>query len=125
MRMCKKKLCVATLAVVLGLISVQVVMEPVSPRRLQHLARLRLHRYGRLPPVHPCPKHMPSLPAHLFVEKSSVNAEVGLDAPVVMGLVQLAMIAGTPFTSIRDAISAHPTIVQGLNGRFSKRPSKG
>jgi len=63
--------------------------------------------------------------AHLFVEKSSVNAEVGLDAPEVMGAVQLAMIAGMPYTSIRDAIFTHPTMVQGLNGRFSKPPSKG
>jgi len=54
-----------------------------------------------------------------------VNAEVGLDAPEVMGVVQLAMIAGMPYTSIRDAIFTHPTIVQGLNGRFSKPPSKG
>ena len=82
--------------------------EPAPPPAL---GAMRLHRYGRLPPVHLCPKHMPSLLAYLFVEKSSVNAEVGADAPEVMGAVQLAMIAGIPYTSIRDAIFTHLTMV--------------
>jgi hypothetical protein len=58
--------------------------EPAPPPAL---GAMRLHRYGRLPPVHGCAKHVPSLLAHLFVEKSSVNAEVGVDAPEVMGVV--------------------------------------
>jgi hypothetical protein len=31
-----------------------------------------------------------------------------------MSSVQIAMIAGLPYTALRDAILAHPTLVEGL-----------
>ena len=48
----------------------------------------------------------------------------GVEAAEVIGVVQLAMIVGAPYTSIRDAIFTHPTMVEGLNVLFSKPPSK-
>ena len=47
-----------------------------------------------------------------------------VDSAEVMGAVQLAMIAGVPYSSIRDAIFTHPTMMEGLNVLFSKPPSK-
>ena len=47
-----------------------------------------------------------------------------VDSAGVMGVVQLAMMAGVPYTSLRDAIFTHPTMVEGLNVLFSKPPSK-
>lgn len=46
----------------------------------------------------------------------------GVNAAEVMGVVQLAIIAGVPYTSLRDAIFTHPTMVEGLNVLFSKPP---
>jgi hypothetical protein len=39
-----------------------------------------------------------------------------------MGAVQVAMIAGLPYTSLRDAIFSHPTMVEGLGPLFSSVP---
>ena len=33
------------------------------------------------------------------------------------------MIAGLPYTEIRDAILTHPTLVEGLSALFSSKPS--
>jgi pyruvate/2-oxoglutarate dehydrogenase complex dihydrolipoamide dehydrogenase (E3) component len=41
----------------------------------------------------------------------------------IMGSVQVAMIAGLPYTALRDAVLAHPTLVEGLSGLFSSAPS--
>src|SRR6185369_10658705 len=38
----------------------------------------------------------------------------GAEAGEVMAAVQVAMIAGLPFTALRDAIFAHPTMAEGL-----------
>jgi pyruvate/2-oxoglutarate dehydrogenase complex dihydrolipoamide dehydrogenase (E3) component len=38
----------------------------------------------------------------------------GAEAGEVMATVQVAMIAGLPFTALRDAIFAHPTMAEGL-----------
>ena len=43
----------------------------------------------------------------------------GFNAGEVMSAVQLAMLAKLPYTSIRDAIIAHPTMVEGLQALFS------
>jgi pyruvate/2-oxoglutarate dehydrogenase complex dihydrolipoamide dehydrogenase (E3) component len=40
----------------------------------------------------------------------------------IMGAVQIAMIAGLPYTGLRDAIIAHPTLVEGLTGLFATVP---
>ena len=39
---------------------------------------------------------------------------LGPEAGEVMAVVQTAMLAGMPFTSLRDAILAHPTMAEGL-----------
>ena len=40
-----------------------------------------------------------------------------------MAAVQIAMIAGLPYTALRDAVLAHPTLVEGLVFLFSSAPS--
>jgi len=39
-----------------------------------------------------------------------------------MAVVQTAMLAGMPYTGLRDAILAHPTMAEGLGGLFSNVP---
>jgi pyruvate/2-oxoglutarate dehydrogenase complex dihydrolipoamide dehydrogenase (E3) component len=51
---------------------------------------------------------------------SAFGPEVG----EVLGTVQMAMIAGLPFTAIRDAVLTHPTMVEGLGVLFSAVPSR-
>ena len=40
-----------------------------------------------------------------------------------MSSVQIAMIAGLPYTALRDAVLTHPTLVEGLGALFSSEPS--
>ena len=47
----------------------------------------------------------------------------GVDAGEVMSAVQIAMIAGLPYTGLRDAILTHPTLMEGLIPLFSSKPS--
>ena len=47
----------------------------------------------------------------------------GVGAGEVMSAVQIAMIAGLPYTALRDAVIAHPTLVEGLHSLFSAVPS--
>lgn len=51
-------------------------------------------------------------------------AMVGPEAGEVMAVVQAAMLAGMPYTHLRDAIITHPTMAEGLNILFSGVPSK-
>jgi pyruvate/2-oxoglutarate dehydrogenase complex dihydrolipoamide dehydrogenase (E3) component len=51
---------------------------------------------------------------------SAFGPEVG----EVLGTVQMAMIAGLPFTAVRDAILTHPTMVEGLGVLFSAVPPR-
>jgi len=48
---------------------------------------------------------------------------IGSDAGEVMAVVQTAMLARLPFTTLRDAILTHPTMAEGLNTLFSNVPS--
>jgi pyruvate/2-oxoglutarate dehydrogenase complex dihydrolipoamide dehydrogenase (E3) component len=41
----------------------------------------------------------------------------------IMASVQVAMIAGLPYTALREAILAHPTLVEGLGALFSSQPT--
>jgi pyruvate/2-oxoglutarate dehydrogenase complex dihydrolipoamide dehydrogenase (E3) component len=50
-------------------------------------------------------------------------AAFGVDAGEIMSSVQIAMIAGLPYTALRDAILAHPTLLEGLGPLFSSVPS--
>lgn len=44
----------------------------------------------------------------------------GPEAGEVMAVVQTAMLAGMPYTGLRDAILAHPTMAEGLRALFSE-----
>jgi pyruvate/2-oxoglutarate dehydrogenase complex dihydrolipoamide dehydrogenase (E3) component len=46
----------------------------------------------------------------------------GPEAGEIMGTVQTAMLAGQPYTLLRDAIYAHPTMTEGLKGLFAGVP---
>ena len=43
-------------------------------------------------------------------------------AAEIMSAVQVAMIAGLPYTALRDAVLTHPTLVEGLIPLFSSAP---
>jgi pyruvate/2-oxoglutarate dehydrogenase complex dihydrolipoamide dehydrogenase (E3) component len=49
---------------------------------------------------------------------------VGAEAGEVMATVQTAMLAGLPYTALRDAILAHPTMTEGLTDLFARVPSR-
>jgi pyruvate/2-oxoglutarate dehydrogenase complex dihydrolipoamide dehydrogenase (E3) component len=51
-------------------------------------------------------------------------AMIGADAGEVMAVVQMTMLAGLPFTAVREAILAHPTMAEGLNSLFSAIPAR-
>ena len=48
----------------------------------------------------------------------------GPEAGELMGTVQLAMLAGQPYTVLRDAMFAHPTMTEGLKGLFMGVPQR-
>jgi Pyridine nucleotide-disulphide oxidoreductase, dimerisation domain len=48
----------------------------------------------------------------------------GAEAGEVMTVVQTAMLAGMPYTDLRDAIIAHPTMAEALGGLFSNVPAR-
>jgi pyruvate/2-oxoglutarate dehydrogenase complex dihydrolipoamide dehydrogenase (E3) component len=51
-------------------------------------------------------------------------AMIGPEAGEVVGVVQTAMLAGMPYTGLRDAIFAHPTMAEGLGPLFSGLPAR-
>ena len=48
---------------------------------------------------------------------------MAVDGGEIMSSVQIAMIAGLPYARIREAILAHPTLVEGHGALFSSEPS--
>jgi pyruvate/2-oxoglutarate dehydrogenase complex dihydrolipoamide dehydrogenase (E3) component len=48
---------------------------------------------------------------------------LGVEAGELVAVVQTAMLAGTPYTALRDAILTHPTIAEGLTVLFANEPS--
>lgn len=46
-----------------------------------------------------------------------------VDGGEIMASVQTAMMAGLPYTALRDGIWAHPTLVEGLIPLFSSAPT--
>ncbi len=48
---------------------------------------------------------------------------IGVGAGEIMAAVQIAMVAGLQYTSLRDTILAHPTLVEGLAALFTSAPS--
>jgi hypothetical protein len=53
---------------------------------------------------------------------------IGTEAGEVMAVVQMAMLAGLPYTDLhtdlRDAVLAHPTMAEGLGSLFSNVPPR-
>src|SRR6266576_2653411 len=46
-----------------------------------------------------------------------------VDGGEIMSSVQIAMIAGLPYTAFRDAVLTHPTLAEGLGALFSSEPT--
>ena len=46
----------------------------------------------------------------------------GVEAGEIMAIVQIAMLGGMPYTAIRDAVIAHPTMAEGLGDLFASVP---
>jgi pyruvate/2-oxoglutarate dehydrogenase complex dihydrolipoamide dehydrogenase (E3) component len=51
-------------------------------------------------------------------------AMIGSEAGEVLAVVETAMMAGFPYTTLRDAILTHPTMAEGLNFLFWSVPSR-
>ena len=49
---------------------------------------------------------------------------IGAEAGEVMAVVQTAMLANLPYSRLRDAILAHPTMAEGLGSLFSQVPPR-
>ena len=49
---------------------------------------------------------------------------LGAEGGEIMPTVQVAMLAGVPYTTLSDAIFAHPTMHEGLNSLFAAVPAK-
>ena len=47
----------------------------------------------------------------------------GAGAGEILAAVQIAMIGGLPYTTLRDAVLTHPTLVEGLISLFSSAAS--
>lgn len=52
-------------------------------------------------------------------------AILSIEAGEMLGTVQMAMIAGLPFTALRDAVLSHPTMVEGFNNLPVSIPQAG
>ena len=49
---------------------------------------------------------------------------IGAEAGEVMAVVEMAMLAGLPYTRVREAVLAHPTMAEGLGFLFSSVPPR-
>jgi pyruvate/2-oxoglutarate dehydrogenase complex dihydrolipoamide dehydrogenase (E3) component len=49
---------------------------------------------------------------------------IGAEAGEVVAVVQMAMLAGLPYMTLRDAILTHPTMAEGLGRLFSNVPPR-
>jgi pyruvate/2-oxoglutarate dehydrogenase complex dihydrolipoamide dehydrogenase (E3) component len=48
---------------------------------------------------------------------------IGVSAGETMAAVQVSMIAGLPYTALRDAVLTHPTLAEGIGVLFSSEPA--
>jgi pyruvate/2-oxoglutarate dehydrogenase complex dihydrolipoamide dehydrogenase (E3) component len=46
-------------------------------------------------------------------------AVLGIEGGEVAAMIQIAMMGGVPYTVLRDAIFAHPTLAESLNNLFA------
>jgi pyruvate/2-oxoglutarate dehydrogenase complex dihydrolipoamide dehydrogenase (E3) component len=51
-------------------------------------------------------------------------AMIGAEAGEVVSVVEMAMLAGLPYTVLRDAVLTHPTMAEGLGPLFSNVPPR-
>ena len=51
-------------------------------------------------------------------------AMIGAEAGEIAASVQMAMLAGLPYTGLRDAILTHPTMAEGLGSLFANVPPR-
>jgi pyruvate/2-oxoglutarate dehydrogenase complex dihydrolipoamide dehydrogenase (E3) component len=49
---------------------------------------------------------------------------IGTEAGEVISVVQMTMLAGLPYTALRDAVLTHPTMAEGLGPLFSNVPPR-
>ena len=49
---------------------------------------------------------------------------IGAEAGEVMTAVQTAMLADLPYSRLRDAVIAHPTMAEGIGPLFSNVPAR-
>ena len=49
---------------------------------------------------------------------------IGSEAGEVMAVVEMAMLVGMPYTRLREAVLAHPTMAEGLGSLFSNVPPR-
>jgi pyruvate/2-oxoglutarate dehydrogenase complex dihydrolipoamide dehydrogenase (E3) component len=49
---------------------------------------------------------------------------IGAEAGEVVSVVEMAMLAGLPYTALRDALLSHPTMAEGLGPLFSNLPPR-
>jgi len=50
-------------------------------------------------------------------------AVLGIEGGEIMSMLQLAMMGKLPFTALREAIFAHPTLAESLNNLFAHHTS--
>jgi hypothetical protein len=46
-------------------------------------------------------------------------AVLGIGGGEIMAMIQIAMIGKMPYTTLRDAVFAHPTLAESLNNLFA------
>ena len=46
--------------------------------------------------------------------------DLGIEGGEIMSLLQVAKMGGLPYTALRDATFAHPTLAESLNNLFAK-----
>jgi pyruvate/2-oxoglutarate dehydrogenase complex dihydrolipoamide dehydrogenase (E3) component len=90
---------------------------PVRVAKLPMSAVLRTHTTGEQQGFM---KALISARDDLIVGFTMIGAEAG----EVMAVVQTAMLARLPYTGLRDAVLAHPTIAEGLGSLFSNVPGR-
>src|ERR671911_736956 len=47
------------------------------------------------------------------------SAVLGMEGGEIMAMIQIAILGGMPYTTLRDAVFAHPTLAESLNNLFS------
>ena len=96
-------------------------------------ARLRAipHRIAKVPMAAVLRTHtLSETRGFLKAIVSGINDEIlgftalGVQAGEIMAAVQTAMLAKLPYTALRDAILAHPTMAEGLGILFAAVPAR-